>query len=215
MKGSLFFTLLFALLVGTVDLAGQGLRVNGQANYVFDDSFDNYYSTNSYIEGRINGGLQWGVGLEYQPNELYGIELIYINHQTEAPIRYWRQGDQNRVVDLGIHYILLGGRRYVPVNEMLEGYGGFMAGMVIFDIKNPSFGEPGSISKLALGGRLGGNLWLTEAVGLNANVQFLTAVQAFGGSFYFGTGGSGAGVSTYSTIFQFSLGGGLVIRLGQ
>ncbi len=35
------------------------------------------------------------------------------------------------------------------------------------------------------------------------------------GGFYFGTGGVGAGVSSYSTMYQFGVGGGLVFKLGQ
>ena len=35
-----------------------------------------------------------------------------------------------------------------------------------------------------------------------------------GGGLYFGTGGAGAGVSTYSSYYQFNLGGGLVFKLG-
>ncbi len=213
-KGFLPF-LVFLLLLGCADLAAQGLRINGMANGVFGDKFDNYYSSNSYMRGKIQGGFQWGAGLEYQPSPYYGIEILYLNMQTEAPIEYWRVGEQFRVVDLGIHHILLGGRRYMQASEILEGYGGFLAGVVIFDNKNPVAGEPNSVTKLALGARLGGNLWVTDIIGINVNAQFLTAVQAFGGSFYFGTGGSGAGVSTYSTIFQFGLGGGLAIRLGQ
>jgi hypothetical protein len=31
---------------------------------------------------------------------------------------------------------------------------------------------------------------------------------------YFGTGGAGAGLSSYSSMLQFGLGGGLVFKLG-
>jgi hypothetical protein len=39
-------------------------------------------------------------------------------------------------------------------------------------------------------------------------------VQGAGGGLYFGTGGAGAGVSTYSSMLQFGLGGGLTFALG-
>ena len=42
----------------------------------------------------------------------------------------------------------------------------------------------------------------------------LSAVQSVGGGVYFGTGGAGAGVSGYSTFYQWNLGGGLVFNLG-
>jgi hypothetical protein len=58
---------LFILLI-TATLAAssqQKLRVNGYANYVFDDSYDSYYDAHNYYNGKINGGFQGGVGLEY------------------------------------------------------------------------------------------------------------------------------------------------------
>jgi len=201
-------------MAGTIAQA-QGIRLNGYANYVFDDKFDNYYSSTSYMRGKINGGLQWGVGLEYMVRPEYGVELLYLRQDTEAPISYYRVTDRDRVLDLGINYIMLGGVRYQPLNERIEGYGGLMAGMVIYSNKEPLSGEPDSATKFAWGFRLGANIWATEHIGLKVQTHLLSAVQAFGGSFYFGTGGSGAGVNTYSTMYQFSLGGGVVIKLGS
>jgi hypothetical protein len=45
--------------------------------------------------------------------------------------------------------------------------------------------------------------------------QLQSAVQAFGGGLFVGTGGVGAGVNSYSTIMQFGLGGGLVFKFGK
>jgi hypothetical protein len=54
----------------------------------------------------------------------------------------------------------------------------------------------------------------SENVGLKIYAQLNTVVGGVGGGFYFGTGGSGAGVSTYSSMVQFGLGGGLTVGLG-
>jgi len=43
----------------------------------------------------------------------------------------------------------------------------------------------------------------------------MSIAQGAGGGLYFGTGGVGAGVSTYSSMYQFQLGGGLTFKLGQ
>ena len=51
-------------------------------------------------------------------------------------------------------------------------------------------------------------------VAIKLQGQLMSAVQSAGGGLYFGTGGAGAGVSTYSSMYQFGLGGGLVISLG-
>ena len=39
--------------------------------------------------------------------------------------------------------------------------------------------------------------------------------QGFGGGAYFGTGGAGFALSSYSSIYQFGLGGGLTFKLGK
>ena len=69
-------------------------------------------------------------------------------------------------------------------------------------------------TKFAWGFRLGGNIWASPKIALKIQAQIMSATQAAGGGFYFGTGGAGAGVSTYSSIYQFGLGGGLCFALG-
>jgi hypothetical protein len=85
MKKLLLFSLLFS--IGYMTLQAQGLRLNGYVNYTFDDRFDTYYSTTSYVEGKILGGMQWGVGLEYLVAPDYGVELSYYRIGTCVSIR--------------------------------------------------------------------------------------------------------------------------------
>jgi len=69
-------------------------------------------------------------------------------------------------------------------------------------------------SKFAWGFRLGTNIWASEKVGIKLQAQLLSISQGAGGGLYFGTGGVGAGVSSYSSVYQFQLGGGLTFKLG-
>ena len=71
-----------------ITASSQTTRLNGYAMYVFDDKFDSYYSPGDYYEGKFKGGLQWGVGIEYLPTPMNGIELVYLNQQTTAPTTY-------------------------------------------------------------------------------------------------------------------------------
>ena len=80
---------LFSRLVSDVAHGQGGIRVNLYGGYVFDDKFDTYYSSSSYYEGKIKGGFQWGIGAEYMVQPQYGIELLYIRQDTEAPTRYY------------------------------------------------------------------------------------------------------------------------------
>jgi hypothetical protein len=211
---------LLLILVSNV-AHGQGIRLNLYGGYVFDDKFDTYYSSNSYYEGKIKGGFQWGIGAEYMVQPQYGIELLYLRQDTEAPTRYYGvigSGNGEVNLDLAINYIMLAPtKHFLSSNDKLEGFAGFMAGMVIAEASNPdgsalATGED-SATKFAWGVRLGGIIWASEKVGIRLQTQLLSATQAMGGGFTFGTGGAGAGVSSYSTIYQFGLGGGLVVKV--
>ena len=214
------FVVLSSIFVSNTVWAQGGVNVNLYGAYVFDDKFDTYYSSSSYYEGKIKGGFQWGIGVEYMVQPLYGIELLYLRQDTNAPTRYYgviNAGSGEVNLDLAINYIMLAPtKHFLTSNEKLEGFAGFMAGMVIAEASNPdgtlNTGDD-STTKFAWGLRLGGIIWASEKVGIRLQTQLLSATQAMGGGFYFGTGGAGAGVSSYSTIYQFGLGGGLVFKV--
>ena len=215
------FTLIFvfALIAGVA--FSQEVRFNTYAGYMFDDRVDSYYSSNSYFEGTIKGGFRWGAGLEYKlPNTGKAFELQYLRQDTNAPITYLDGGIgggnvQNADFELKSNWILLNGTNYLTVSEVVEPFVGFGVGMVIFDVTNPKNGNNDGGTKFAWGLRGGSNFWVNEKVGLRLQASLLSAVQGAGGGIYFGTGGTGAGVSTYSTIYQFGFEGGLVFRFPQ
>ena len=208
--------LILIFMAATSTLYAQEKRLNVYSTYVFDDKFDTYYSSTDYYTGKIIGGYQWGAGFEFKPNRNVGAELLYLHQDTQAPVQYYNIGAVNRTLDIGVNYYLLGINRYMPTgNEKVEPYGGVLLGAVGYVNKNPAAGEPTSSTRFALGFRLGATIWASAKVGIKLQAQFLSSVQGVGGGFYFGTGGSGAGVSTYSTITQLGLGGGLVFKLGQ
>jgi hypothetical protein len=75
-----------------------------------------------------------------------------------------------------------------------------------------------SETKFAWGLRGGANIYPAGdagKVGIKLQAALLSAVQGAGGGLYFGTGGAGAGVTTYSSMLQFTLGGGLVFKFGK
>lgn len=208
----LFYTLAL-LQISLTSYSQKTIMLNGYGAYVFDDKFDTYYSSTDYVYGKIKGGFMWGAGLEVKIREDYGAELLYFRLDTQAPVEFYAAGTRDRNIDLGINYIMLGGVRYLTMaNEKLEPYGGLMLGMAIFNNKNPQGSEESSATKFAWGARLGTNVWFSERIGLKLQAYVLSAVQGAGGGLYVGTGGAGAGVSTYSTLYQFGLGGGIVVK---
>src|SRR6516164_4785719 len=108
MKKILF---LLILVIGIVFTGhSQKLRLNGYANYVFDDRVESYASSTSYFNGTIQGGLLWGVGLEMRVKEYYGAELMYYRQDTKAPVQYYDYNlnrARNSTFDLGINWIMI------------------------------------------------------------------------------------------------------------
>jgi hypothetical protein len=212
-------TILSILLVSFfIPAMSQNTRLNGYATYVFDDKFDSYYDPNNYYEGKFKGGFQWGLGLEYMAKPSYGIELMYLNQSTTAPTTYIQGGIggvKTTNFDVNFNWIMLAGNRHMQKpGSKVEGYGGFELGAVIINVKNPDNGNDNSATKFAWGLRGGANIWATPKVAIKLQAQLMSAVQGAGGGLYFGTGGAGAGVSTYSSMLQFGLGGGLCFALG-
>ncbi|HTS44500.1 MAG TPA: outer membrane beta-barrel protein [Puia sp.] len=212
-----YFFALAALVCLAYSGHSQNVRLNVYGNYVFNDHISSYYSSTSYFDGTVNGGFLWGGGLEFMLKQYYSAELAYLRLDTHVPINYYDYNAgraKTANLDANLNYILLHLGRSVHVNDKVEPYGGIGLGVCIIDAKNPTQNTSGSVTKFAWDLRAGVNIWATESVGLKLQVQLLSAVQGAGGGLYFGTGGAGAGISTYSTMLQFAIGGGLTFRFG-
>ena len=210
--------LLFLLTVISVNLKAQKLRANLYAMYAFDDKFESYYNDYIYYHGKIVGGLRGGIGLEYMLRPNKGIELLWLHQSTKAPTYYRPDGfaEKYEDFDLTLDYAMVAGESYVRnATGKLEGFGGLMLGAGFINIKNPSTSESSSATKFAWGIRLGANIWASSRIGIKLQGDLLSLVQGAGGGLYFGTGGAGAGISTYSTMYQFGLGGGLTFKIGS
>jgi hypothetical protein len=204
------------LFAGITSLAtAQEVRLNGYAAYVFDDKVDSYYDPSNQYYGQINGGFQWGASLEFMAGATKGIELKYLRRDAVAPMTYYNNSaiKKQKDFDIALNYILLGGSNYFKMGGKVEPYAGASLGMCIITLKNAEAGNDNQSTKFAWGIKLGTNIWASEKVGLKLQADLISAVQSAGGGLYFGTGGAGAGVSTYSTMYQWVLGGGLTFKI--
>jgi len=189
------------------------LRLHGYANYAFDDKVDSYYSTTSYFRGTLEGGFEYGGGLEYILRPAYGIEFSYLRLDSKAPMVYYDIIERSAELDVASNYLMLGGNRYLVGNPKIEPYFGLQMGMGIFKVNNPETDNTGNATKFAWGLKAGINIWLSDKIGLKLQGGLLSAVQSVGGGLYFGTGGASAGITGYSTFYQWNLGGGLIFDL--
>ena len=109
--------------------------------------------------------------------------------------------------------ILIGGNNYFKTGGKVEPYAGADIGMALIYVTNPDNNKENNSTNFAWDIKLGANIWVSEKIALKLQADVLSAVQAAGGGVYFGTGGAGAGVSAYSTMYQWGLGGGLAVKL--
>lgn len=213
--------LYLVLLIATSAVYSQGaksIRVNLYGAYTFEDSFDSYYDYGNYYQGQLQDGFQYGIGAEFEVRPNSFVEILYLREDTNAPTQYYDGGifDKYADFDVAMNYVLLGGTRsFRKPGSAIEGFGGFMAGLGILNIQNPNTNKSNSVTKLAWGLKGGATIWATNKVGIKLQAQLLSITQSIGGGFYYGTGGAAAGVSSYSSLYQFTLGGGLVFELGK
>ena len=210
----------FALLLIGSSAFSQEIRLNTYAGYVFKDRVDSYYSSSSFFDAQIQDGLRWGAGLEVHIPNRGAIEFQYLRQDTNAPTTYadggFLGGDiQFTDFDLAIDYLLINGTRYFNTGGAFEPFAGMGAGIGIFTITNPDTRNNRSSTKFTWQLRGGTNIWLADKVAFRVQASLVSAVQAVGGGLYFGTGGGGAGLSTYSSMYQFGFDGGLVFRLRE
>lgn len=192
------------------------IRLNGYGAYAFDDRIESYSSPYRFHRGTLQGGLVWGAGLEYKLRPAYSMELLYQRLDAEAPMTFANGSTvpTSKVFEYSANFIFLGGLRFLDIpSESVEPFAGFLGGAAIYQVSNPEPGGDRSLTRFAWGARLGTNIWLNTQVAVKLQAQVISVVQAFGGSAYLGTGGSGVALDSYSTMFQFNLGGGLVFKM--
>ncbi len=193
-------------------------RLNLYGSYVFDDGFSESNDANTYFNGQVKGGFQWGGGIEFVTNEYSSVEILYLHKSSTAPVDF-RAGLTNPArhedFDVGLNYIMLAGNGLKASSTgKVEGVGSLMAGVLISDVKAPSNGQSGSNTTFAWGGRLGATIWASSRIGIKLQAQILSSSKATGGDLYFSYYGPVV-LSTYTTLWQFGLGGGLTFKLGK
>lgn len=211
MKKILFISILFFVLN---NLSAQKLRLNGYLMHAFDDRVDSYNDPNDFYRGKIMQSAMWGIGAEWMKQSNFGIELQYLNQRTTAPLTYFNNGVRNSEFQLQMNHILIGTNRYFRTEKSpVEFFAGLSAGLSLIDLYNPDTRNTTNRTKFSWLIKGGANFWINSQLAIKTQVQLLSVVQSVGGGFFFGTGGSGAGVSPYSSMYQFALGGGLVYQI--
>lgn len=203
----IFLILPVALLLAVSSFAQTAVEFIPQGGYTFASHTD--YPD---VYGRVAGGGNIGGALKFNLNRGFGIEVLYNHMSTNSGLYYY---DDHTAAAPGGHlnldYIMIGPVQSftIPGSTVRPFIGAMLGAAIMSPEANSSF------TKFATGVQLGTNIYVSPRVGLQIKAQLLSPVDAAGGSLFFGGYGSGAGIDTYSSMYQFSFNAGLIIGLGQ
>jgi hypothetical protein len=174
--------------------------------YNFDETFE--------IDGGsvyLNDGSIFGVSLGIEASPYKEIELTYQRQvvRASADLFYFLGNsyfETRANDDIAIDYFMIGFNGMKKTSDRITLYGGISAGMVVF---TPQTYNVNAAEKFAVALKGGVRVNLTDRIGIRLQPQLYMPIQSLGANVFFGTGGSGVGISGYSTITQFGGIGGL------
>lgn len=196
--------LLFMLLISSaIAVNAQRVELTGFGGYVFASRLE---ATEGYVRFRDNAW--YGGQLSIAVSRVMDIDLLYNRSDTwaEASSIY----DYYEEIPLSINYMMLGFTKNFRVNPTVSPYMGFDIGACVMAPKEDYMDS----WFLAMGLNAGAKIYLGNRFGIKIQAQALAPIQGAGFTMFVGTGGSGGGVSVYSTMVQFGFTGGLIFRLG-
>jgi hypothetical protein len=189
-------------------ICAQKVEVTPFGGYVFGGNMQGDYG-----DVHINDNAQYGGMISIAVSRVVDIDLIYNRSDTKAQVDYFTyNGYVKPSVDipLSINYMHIGFTKNFRVNPTVSPFIGFNLGTCLFYPKE----DYSDAWFFSVGMNAGAKVYFGKRVGIRLQAQGYMPVQGSGFYMFAGTGGSGGGVSVYSTLFQFGFTGGLIFRLG-
>lgn len=186
---------------------GPSIQVGGNIMYTFQESFPVYAGTM-----RLQDGATYGASLAGIFGERVELKFTYQNQPVMIDLqRYpYQLGDYDN--EANIQYFILGCNRLhlLSNNEKIIPYTGAGLAVATLSFKDTKYE---TLTRAAFTLNIGSKFMINDRLGLNAYAMIQSPISGFGVSVGAGTGGATAGVSTYSYVVQFGLGGGLIYKL--
>jgi hypothetical protein len=201
-KITLFAALLLALALNS---KAQSIEFTPLAGYTFGDKVNFSGGT-----AHISDGFTYGGAFTFLADRYNALEISYTRQDPTVTANYGLNSITNVNEPVGMNYILIGGQRIMPTSDQVNFFGGLNMGLGIMGSKNNTFN---TITKFDFGFDLGLKYFFNEKVGLRLQANINFPVTAMGGTMWWGTGGSGYGVTSYVPIVQFAFMGGLVFKV--
>jgi hypothetical protein len=195
----------FVLAALSFSLMAQSVELTPFAGYTFRSTV-----TITNGQARVNDGFTYGGALTIASSAFNAIEISYYRYQTNATAKSSYTGFQFVDLPVAVNYMFIGGQRLFPANDKVTGFTGFNLGAGWLGSRDGSFS---TITKFAVGLDMGVKIMASEKVGIRLQTNLAMPITSAGGSFYWGTGGSGVGLTGYVPIWSFGFTGGLILKI--
>lgn len=204
-KKLFFLPIILACFFTSADLSAQTVSLQAFTGYQFFGSAYTYDGQLVIQPSNVLGG-----GLEFGLNRRIGFNAIYLYQNTDVNLRRSGMFYDEHLLELDVHYVMLGSTYHHETTSKLTPFGGLMFGLSIME---PKEAYRNSEIFFAVGAQGGVRLSLNEVLGINFRGQFLAPLSGFGAALWCGTGGCDVGLSSTSTIVQMNVMAGLDIKL--
>ena len=199
MKKSLIIILILFSGIYVKAQSPGNIRFNAYGSYNFNERvpIDAFYTD-------VQGGFQWGAGLEYFVRTNKSLELKYLRMDTKTPLFRNINGEQVNKGndDAAFNYIMLAGNNYFGGNGKITPFGGIGLGVGWAEGNTNS-----SSAKFVWDAKLGVHIATESAVSFKLQAYVQSMISAFGTDFWYYPGWGTYAVANYVSVFQFGLGG--------
>ena len=201
-----FMKKILIVLVSLLTIQGiahsQTISLVGYGGYVFGDNL-NFSSATANIQG----SGWWGAAIEGYNIHGNGLELLYQQQNPNVHIQGYNSGNLlDRSVSGSLSWILLNFERYfIQPDSHVMPYGALGLGVLL-----TSSSQGNNYSYFAWDAKLGVKLKTSGRLGFKLQAQLLSSTAASGTGWYYGYV-----YTTYSTLWQFALGGGITIDFSK
>ncbi len=203
-RKSILLATLMLVTVASTTLA-QGVELTPIAGYTFRSTIN--------ITGgqaRINDGFTYGGALTINASSFNAIEVSYYRYETTATANSSYTGFKTFSDDVAMNYMFIGGKRLFPATEKVTGFTGVNFGAGWLGSKDNKFS---TITRFSMGFEAGVKIMATDKVGIRLQTNLYCPISSAGGSFFWGTGGSGVAMNGYVPIWSFGFNGGLIFKI--
>lgn len=178
--------------------------------FVFQETFRTEYGN-----VRLHQGPSYGINLGIRTAAWSEYEIGWRRQVTVADADIYYYNGFNSIVDyqttgeLAMDYFTVGMNGMNDISDRATVFGGLSAGLVVFTPQNRNF-EP--IARFAIALKGGIRAFLTDNIGIRLQPELYVPLQSVGADVFISSGGSGVGVSGYSTMTQFGGSAGLTVK---